>query len=151
MDRFDLYDADLYSWSREQAAALRRMAAERVNTELDLDLLAEEIESLGSEQAYALESALMRIMEHLLKLQHSPAQDPRAAWEVSVVKHRREARRRLQRNPGLKGRFDALFADAWADARATAVAALVAYDGVDPATVPTECPWTVAEVMEGYG
>ncbi|HEY0832986.1 MAG TPA: DUF29 domain-containing protein [Azospirillum sp.] len=141
------YDADFYTWTQEQADALRRAADARVNVPVDWHHLAEEVESLGSEQAYALQSALMRVMEHLLKLQHSPAQEPRAGWQVSVVKHRREAQRRLKRNPGLKGKLADLFAEAWTDARALAAASLATYDGVDPETLPEECPWPVEEVL----
>lgn len=141
------HDADFYTWTQEQADALRRAGESRINVPIDWENVAEEIESLGSEQAFALESALMRIMEHMLKLQHSPAQDPRAGWEVSVGKHRREALRRLKRNPGLKGKLEDLFADAWKDARAAAAESLRAYDGVDAAVLPVECPWTVGEVL----
>ena len=40
---------DVFTWSKEQAAALRRVAATRVNMPEPVDLLniAEEIESLG--------------------------------------------------------------------------------------------------------
>jgi len=42
-----LYETDYYAWTREQAAALRSMAAARVDTKLDLENLADEVESLG--------------------------------------------------------------------------------------------------------
>lgn len=149
MDRVPAdHDSDLYTWTREQADALRRASETRVNVPIDWANVAEEIEGLGSEQAFALESALMRIMEHLLKLRFSPAQDPRAGWEVSVGKHRREALRRLKRNPGLKGKLDDLFRDAWTDARATAAESLRAYDGMDASVLPQECPWSMAEVLD---
>ena len=42
-----LYQTDYYAWTKEQAAALRAMAVARVNSTLDLENLAEEVESLG--------------------------------------------------------------------------------------------------------
>src|SRR5918996_323450 len=50
--------------ARDQAAALRRLADERWNGPLDLLHLAEEVEDLGSEQQWAVESQLERIIEH---------------------------------------------------------------------------------------
>jgi hypothetical protein len=44
--RADLYDTDVYSWSREQAKLLR----ERRWDELDLEKVAEEIASVGPEE-----------------------------------------------------------------------------------------------------
>jgi len=45
-----LYEEDYYAWTKAQAAELRRMAARRVNSALDLENLAEEVESLGRER-----------------------------------------------------------------------------------------------------
>jgi hypothetical protein len=52
------------------------LADERWNGPLDLVHLAEEVEDLGSEQRWAVESQLERIIEHLLKLEHSPSGSP---------------------------------------------------------------------------
>ncbi len=53
----ELYDEDFYQWSREQAAALRRLSAERWNGPLDLEHLAEEVEDLGDERATLSEAS----------------------------------------------------------------------------------------------
>jgi Domain of unknown function DUF29 len=42
-----LYQTDYYAWTRDQAAKLRAMTARGVNSTLDLEHLAEEVESLG--------------------------------------------------------------------------------------------------------
>ena len=76
-----LYKDDFYAWTREQAGALRQLADQRWNGPLDLLHLAEEVEDLGSEQRWAVESQLERIIEHLLKLEHSPSAAPRQGWE----------------------------------------------------------------------
>ena len=49
-----LYKKDFYAWTRDQAAALRRLADERWNGPLDLLHLAEEVEE---SVRYALASA----------------------------------------------------------------------------------------------
>ena len=80
-----LYKDDFYAWTRDQAAALRRLADERWNGPLDLLHLAEEVEDLGSEQQWAVEGQLERIIEHILKLEHSPSVGPRRQWMIKVV------------------------------------------------------------------
>lgn len=90
-----LYDTDFVAWTREQAAELRRLRDARINTRLDLDQLAEEVEDLGSERKIACESFVELIIEHLLKLAHSPALEPRKKWMVSIHNARRSAARRM--------------------------------------------------------
>jgi DNA-binding PucR family transcriptional regulator len=90
-----LYKKDFYAWTRDQAAALRRLADDRWNGPLDLLHLAEEVEDLGSEQQNAVMSQLERVMEHLLKLEHSRNSEPRHQWMISVVDARGEIERRL--------------------------------------------------------
>ena len=68
-----LYQTDYYAWTRQQAAELRALAARRVDSKLDLENLAEEVESLGRSDLNTVRSQVRRIIEHLLKLEHSPA------------------------------------------------------------------------------
>ena len=58
----DLYDDDILLWSERQGELLRRRAAgELVNdAELDWPNIAEEIESVGSEQLHAVGSSWCR-------------------------------------------------------------------------------------------
>jgi len=83
-----LYQTDYYAWTKQQAAALRELAAARVNTPLDLENLAEEVESLGRSDLATVRSQLRRIIEHLLKLEYSPAPEPRFGWRDSVIEAR---------------------------------------------------------------
>ena len=68
------YDDDVYTWSREQAEALRRAARSRVNLPdpIDFEHVAEEIESLGFSQVRELHSRYVVLLAHLLKWQHEP-------------------------------------------------------------------------------
>lgn len=93
----ELYEEDFYAWTRDQAAALRRMAGQRWNGPLDLEHLAEEIEDVGSDRRDAVGSQLRRIMEHFLKLQHSRARDPRSGWKDSIDDARAEIEDKLTR------------------------------------------------------
>jgi hypothetical protein len=75
---------------QDQAAKLRAMAAARVNSKLDLENLAEEVESLGRSDLNAVRSQVRRIVEHLLKLEFSPSIPPRDDWRHSVAQARDE-------------------------------------------------------------
>jgi Domain of unknown function DUF29 len=67
-----LYDQDFYAWSKAQADLLRA----RRYSELDLDHLIEEVDDLGDALKRSVRNRMRTIMEHLLKLQHSPAPEP---------------------------------------------------------------------------
>ena len=94
----DLYDRDFYAWTQRQAKALRRWAASRPNLDLDLAHIAEEIADLGKEQRNALRSWTVRIIEHLLLLEHSPAQEPRRHWTREIIGFRDEIAERITAN-----------------------------------------------------
>jgi hypothetical protein len=71
--RKSLYQDDFYVWTRRQAECLR---ARRYDA-LDLEDLIEEVAELGDTLKKSARSRARTIIEHLLKLQHSPAVGPR--------------------------------------------------------------------------
>lgn len=101
-DTKTLYDEDFLAWTKDQADALRSAARGRSNQQLDWENLAEEIESLGTSQKSALSSQMRRIVRHLLKLQYSPAQDPRHGWFETVIDARGEIEDLFRTSPSLK-------------------------------------------------
>jgi hypothetical protein len=136
-----LYDEDFYVWTETQAALLR----EREFDSLDLDNLIEEVEALGrAEKASVLNNASV-IIEHLLKLQYSPAQDPRNAWRASVREHRRRLRRDL--TPRLRQILDAELLTLYREVRDDTVALLRdhAEDAAADA-LPVSCPFTLDQI-----
>jgi Domain of unknown function DUF29 len=80
----NLYYQDFYAWSKAQGALLR---ARRFG-DLDLAHLIEEVEDLGESLKRSVRSRLRTIVEHLLKLEHSPAQDPRGGWYDTILRQR---------------------------------------------------------------
>jgi hypothetical protein len=101
-----LYHQDFVAWSKEQAEALRANARDGSNQLLDWENLAEEIESLGISQRAALRSQIRRIIRHLVKLEHSPAIEPRRGWIESIVDARAEIEDLLEISPSLKTELD---------------------------------------------
>jgi hypothetical protein len=130
----DLHDRDFYSWALRQAELVR---ARRLG-ELDLENIAEELRSLGSEQEHRLESSYRVLLMHLLKWVHQPRRRNRS-WRASIVRERVNGARTLERNPGLKSRQADLFAEAYRAARKEAAAET----GLPIATFPDAPPFTL--------
>ncbi len=101
----DLHEQDFIGWTEQQARLLREAAAQGTNLPLDWELLAEEVEDLGRSQYDAVFSQLVRIYEHLLKLEFSPAIEPRGGWVESVNDARRKVEVKLVNDPGLRPRL----------------------------------------------
>jgi hypothetical protein len=97
-----LYGEDFALWAKEQAEALRAAARGGANQALDWENLAEEIEDLARSQRSALASHIMRIIQHLVKLEYSPAVEPRNGWRRTIRLARMQAEGRLEDNPSLK-------------------------------------------------
>jgi hypothetical protein len=135
------YGTDVHAWTQAQAALLRARAFEAI----DLDNIIEEIESLGNEQAHAVESHLIVAVEHLLKLAVSADQEPRRGWMLSVRNARNRIGVRLRKSPSLRPLLGELLADGWETARVAAISGLrEAEEGL----VPEAMPFTLAQVMD---
>jgi hypothetical protein len=87
-------ERDLYTWARQTATLLREG---RVG-DLDLAAVAEEIDDVGEEQYFRLESALRVQMHHLLKWDHQPVARNRS-WAITVREQQRRVERQLRKNP----------------------------------------------------
>ncbi|RZK93669.1 MAG: DUF29 domain-containing protein, partial [Methylobacterium sp.] len=68
------YADDFYTWTQEQSARLRAGDL----TALDLQNLAEEIESLGKSEFNSLVSAWRVLLLHMLAFDHQPARRTRS-------------------------------------------------------------------------
>ena len=97
------YDADIRLWSERQAALLRRVGAgEKVNDQVDWANVAEEIESLGQSERRRLASHVRTVLEHLAKLEASPATESRSGWQDTVLRSRLDIQDLLEASPSLR-------------------------------------------------
>jgi len=141
------YDLDFYEWTQEQARVLREAGSARLNVPVDWENVAEEIESMGRSDLTALRSHIARIIEHLLKLEYSPARDPRSDWQVSAANHRLEAIGILEMSPSLRGKVELHFDRCWRDGRRLAALGLKK-DGVAETSLPADCPYAMPQIMD---
>ncbi len=142
-----LYETDFVAWTKQQAAELRRLRDARVNTRLDLDQLAEEVEDLGSEQRFAVRSFVIRAIEHLLKLEFSTATEPRALWLRSLRNARKSAARRMTAT--LRHDLDAQLPKLFDDARDEVVFALEHYrEFAALEQLPFANPYSLEQILD---
>ena len=136
------YDADVLSWSEEQAALLRRVAAgERLNeAAVDWPNIVEEIESVGRSELHSVESLLTRALSHLLKIEAWPDSPAVRGWRKEVRVLRRQARRRF--TPSMRQLIDlaGIYADAF-----DLLPDLI--DGREPQAVPPSCRFTLDQLL----
>ena len=141
-----LYQSDYYAWTRQQAAELRKLAAARVNTTLDLENLAEEVDSLGRSDLATVRSQLRRIVERLLKLEHSPAVEPRFGWRESVV----DARDIIPDviTATMRRDVEAELAKTYQQGRRRAEAARLRHgEGEAARALPADCPYSFEQIV----
>jgi hypothetical protein len=80
-----LYDEDVYAWSEQQAAALRRLAARRdLPNDLDLTHVAEEIEDVGVSQLHAVRSLIRQMLVHAIKCWADPDAPSVRHWVAEI-------------------------------------------------------------------
>ena len=128
-----LYDEDFVAWSQEQAEALRAAARSGSNQKLDWDNLAEEVEGLGRSERRELRSQLSRAIQHLAKLAHSPAIDPRRGWHETVTHARREIDLLLETSPSLATEIAGMIPSETRRGLKAAVADLESFEEITPA------------------
>ena len=140
-----LYREDFYAWSRQQADLLR----DGRFSELDLSRLIEEVEDLGENLYRSVRSRVRAIVEHLLKLEHSPASEPKRAWRETIRTQRADLDEDL--TPALRPRIEAGLARSYAKARRDAAAALRDYGEHTAADVlPQTCPYTLDQINSDW-
>jgi Domain of unknown function DUF29 len=133
------YDTDFYAWLQTQAAHLR---AKEWNG-LDIDNLAEELDSLGRSERNAVWSHLRILLLHLLKWAYQPDRRGRS-WRRSILLARQHLTRRLQDSPSLRPELPAFVSEAYANARHLAA---VETD-LPIAAFPEICPWTLDQIED---
>jgi hypothetical protein len=137
--RSSLYDQDFLAWTEQQAALLR---AGRLD-QLDLDNLAEELDTMGRSEWGELENRLEVLLMHMLKWDYQPARRSRS-WKATVREQRNAIRRLMRRSPGLKRNLETTIAEVYQDA----VGRAIDETGLNPGTSPEQLPYSVVEVLE---
>lgn len=133
------YDRDFYQWTRDQADLLRggRLTA------LDVEHLAEELESMGARERRELTNRLKVLIAHLLKWQCQPELRSRS-WDATIREQRLSLQDLLDDNPSLRPLLDDQLNRAYRLGRLLAVRET----NLEESNFPPECPYSVAQVLD---
>lgn len=134
-----LYDSDYYLWSERQAALIR----ERKFDELDVENVAEEIESLGRSDRRAVRSQVRRLLVHLLKWQFQKSRRSQS-WRRSINSAREELRVIVEESPSLKDVLETSLGGEYLTSRKRAIEETKLADDKFPA----QCPYSLQQILD---
>jgi hypothetical protein len=136
-----LYEQDFYAWAKAQADLLR---AGRYS-DLDLEHLVEEVDDLGESLKRSVRSRIRTIIEHLLKLERSPARGPRAGWYDTILAQRSDLLDEL--TASIRPEVELALPDLYDRARQTAATSLRQHGERAAAdALPATCPYTLDQI-----
>ncbi len=135
----NLYETDYYLWLQETIEKLKDQNYEQV----DWTNLIDEIEDMPKSERRSLSSNLIIVLLHLLKWQYQPNRRSQS-WKLSIVEHQIRIEETLEDSPSLKGYLVEILEKQYQKA----VRLASAETGLESETFPSECPYSIAEILE---
>ncbi len=137
------YETDFYLWTQQQADLLRQAQFNRID--LDLENIAEEIESMGKRDRRSISSYIQNVLLHLLKWRYQPERRG-ISWRLSIRNGRHQILNLLDESPSLKSEMDAFIAKEYPLARENAADET----GFPLTTFPEQCPFSLEQMTGNY-
>lgn len=144
-----LYDQDFHQWIEKTINQLEQ----REFNDLDINHLIEELKDLGKSDKNALESNLIILLAHLLKLKvQADAPDTmKTSWYRSIIEHRERIFIQLENMPSLKSYLPTILDTSYPKSRKIAIKeSKLAVFGI---SIPQEkdypliCPFTFEQIL----
>ncbi len=136
------YDEDFHAWTQEQARLLRSGRF----SDIDIENIAEELESLGRSDKREIGSRLAVLLIHLLKWAVQPDQRSNS-WRATMFEQRQRAGDLLRESPSLRRWPAERLSSEYELARLKAAGET----GLALGAFPEACPFTVEQVLDqGY-
>jgi Domain of unknown function DUF29 len=130
------YDRDFYAWTQAQAAAIRAKDV----AALDIEHVAEAIETLGMNEKRAISRQLQRLLAHLLKWRYQPTHRT-PSWRRTIRQARDAIADVIEGSHSLRTYPSQRVPLAYRRARRDAT-------GLPLATFPEASPWPLAQVLD---
>lgn len=132
------HDRDFCLWIQETIRSLRSGDL----NEIEIDHLIEELEDMGNSQKDALESNLIRVLQHLLKWKYQK-QKRSNSWKASITEHSLRLNKAFKKSPSLRRYFEQVFDECYTDARLITSRET----GLDLEQFPETCPFSPSDVL----
>lgn len=133
------YSKDFYAWALHNAELIRRGKL----SEVDLENIAEEIESMGKSERRELINRLAILIAHLLKWHFQPERRGNS-WKYTIKTQRFEVTELLNDSPSLKYELDKQLEHAYEKALLLAVNET----GLSQDTFPDSCPFSLEQSLD---
>ena len=133
-----LYETDYVEWSKRTAELIRSGRL----SEVDLDNVAEEIESLGRSDWRQLRNRVRVLLLHLLKSDAAPEVQS-GSWRATVMEQRTRIRQLLEDSPSLRASLPEVIAANYGPAVELAALQM----NRDVSAFPPQCPYTTGHVL----
>jgi hypothetical protein len=134
-----LYEADFYAWTQEQARLLR----ERRWSDLDLENLIDEVESVGGSEKREIRNRLTILLAHLLKWKYQPGHRG-SSWTGTIFEQREQLADILQSSPSLRDYFQRQVEGRYLGGRLLAAKE----SGIAFGLFPEQCPFSADQVLD---
>ncbi|RYD93063.1 MAG: DUF29 domain-containing protein [Sphingomonadales bacterium] len=144
MNKIDLntltsIDDDFALWAAEQGALIRSGRFDRV----DVENVAEELESLGRGDKYQIDHRMEVLLAHLLKWQFQP-EERSNSWKATLFEQRTRIVRLIDDSPSLKVRPGEMLRGSYIIGRYEAIRETKLPEIIFPET----CPYTIEQILD---
>lgn len=133
------YETDFYAWAQYNADLLRQ----RQFSELDIEHLVEELESMGKRDRRELTSRFKILLAHLLKWQYQPSYRC-SSWRGSIAEQRLQINDLIKANPSLKSYLPEAIISAYPEALELASDET----GLPQSIFPTTCTYSIEQLLD---
>jgi hypothetical protein len=133
------YDKDFYAWTQHNAQLLRK----RKLSEIDIENIAEEIESMGKSEKRELINRLAVLLAHLLKWKFQPVRQCKS-WELTIKEQRMELIDLLKDSPSLKHELENKLSHAYQRALLMAEKET----GLEQKKFPKKSPFSLEKILQ---
>lgn len=132
------YERDFYSWTLHSAQLLR----EGNFLEVDIENVAEEIESMGRRDRRLLVNRIAVLISHLLKWQHQPIRRSNS-WKLTINGQRNKVFELLEESPSLKYELEKKIDNAYEKS----ILIVARETGLSSDTFPSQCPFNFEQYL----
>lgn len=133
------YDRDFYAWTLHNAELLRH----RKFSHLDIENMAEEIESMGKRDKRQLINRLSVLISHLLKWKFQKGKRGNS-WESTIKEQRIKVIDLLEESPSLKYELESKISHAYEQSTLIATRET----GLSLDTFPEKCPFNIEQCLD---